>query len=103
MKKQFYIKGLHCASCVYTTEKALKKINGVSEAVVNLATGTAVVQSSINITNSLIKDVIKDSGYEAIIEKDSSEKGHEHNNISRIKNEEMRILKIKMIFIKSTT
>lgn len=93
MKKQFYIKGLHCASCVYATEKALKTISGVSTVAVNLATGNAVIESKNNINDLKIKDVIKNSGYEAIME----EKGHEHNYINRIKNEEMRILKIKMI------
>jgi Cu+-exporting ATPase len=68
MKQQFYIKGLHCASCVYTTEKALKTIPGVKEAVVNLATGNAVIESKEKIDNLKIKDVIKDIGYQAIFE-----------------------------------
>src|SRR3989344_5218410 len=42
-KKTFPIKGIHCASCVYTTEKALKNTPGVKDAVVNLATTKATV------------------------------------------------------------
>ena len=60
MKKQFYIKGLHCASCIYTTEKALKAISGVKDAVVNLANGSAMIESNRMIENAKIKDVIKE-------------------------------------------
>ncbi|MBI2034270.1 MAG: cation transporter, partial [Candidatus Levybacteria bacterium] len=43
IKKAFPIKGMHCASCVKVTERALKKVPGVKEAVVNLATEKATV------------------------------------------------------------
>jgi Cu+-exporting ATPase len=43
VKKSFPIKGMHCASCVGVTERALKKTPGVKDAVVNLATGNATV------------------------------------------------------------
>ena len=95
MKKQFYIKGLHCASCVYTTEKALKTISGVDKAVVNLATGNAVVESNKKIDDLSIKDVIKDSGYQAIMEEELM-KDSEH--LSHIKHKEVNDLKIKTIF-----
>jgi P-type Cu+ transporter len=68
MKQQFYIKGLHCASCVYTTEKALKTIPGVSDAVVNLANGNATISSKKEIADSQISNIIKNSGYEAIFD-----------------------------------
>lgn len=42
-KQTFPIKGMHCASCVRVTERALKKVPGVKEAVVNLATEKATV------------------------------------------------------------
>jgi len=71
-KKSFYIKGLHCASCVYTTEKALKTIPGVSQAVVNLVNGNTTVESNEIIDQTKIKTVIKDAGYEAIFEKQKS-------------------------------
>ena len=38
IKKTYEVKGMHCASCVRVLERALKKVNGVSEANVNLAT-----------------------------------------------------------------
>lgn len=43
VKKTFPIKGMHCASCVRVTERALKKTPGVKDAVVNLATEKATV------------------------------------------------------------
>ena len=43
IKKSFPIKGMHCASCVKVTERALKKTPGVKDAVVNLATAKATV------------------------------------------------------------
>ncbi|MFW6138490.1 MAG: heavy metal translocating P-type ATPase [Spirochaetota bacterium] len=45
-KKQLKIEGMHCASCVSTVEKALKGVQGVSDARVNLATETALVTYS---------------------------------------------------------
>ena len=43
VKKSFPIKGMHCASCVRVTERALKKTPGVKDAVVNLATAKATI------------------------------------------------------------
>lgn len=43
IKKQYHIKGMHCASCVRVTERALKKTPGVLDAVVNLANEMATV------------------------------------------------------------
>ena len=95
MRKQFYIEGLHCASCVYTTEKALKTIPGITEAVVNLATGNAVVESIEKIDDAKIKDVIKGSGYQAIMEEELIKDSENHNHL---KHKEINDLKIKTIF-----
>jgi len=43
VSKTFGVEGMHCASCVAAVEKALKKVDGVREATVNLATETAQV------------------------------------------------------------
>jgi len=95
MKKQFFIKGLHCASCVYATEKALKTIPGVTEAAVNLATGNVVVESKEKIDDRKIKDVIKDSGYQALMEEELIKDSDDHNHI---KHKEVIDLKTKTIF-----
>jgi Cu+-exporting ATPase len=97
-KKTFYIKGLHCASCIYTTEKALKTIPGVSNAVVNLATGNAVIESQVKIDDTKIKNVIKDSGYQAIIEEEFVKNKDHRNHRDHLKNNEIKELKIKTFF-----
>lgn len=43
LKKTFPIKGMHCASCVRLNERALKKVPGVKDAVVNYATEKATI------------------------------------------------------------
>jgi len=43
IKKTFSVKGMHCASCVTVTERALKGVAGVKDASVNLATEKATV------------------------------------------------------------
>ena len=53
-KQTFAIKGMHCASCVYTSEKALKAIPGVTDAVVNLATGKATLTTDSMIEKNKI-------------------------------------------------
>ncbi|MDB5823606.1 MAG: copper-transporting ATPase [Herminiimonas sp.] len=58
------ISGMTCASCVSRVEKALKKVPGVIEATVNLATEKAQVQSLGVPMESLLMAVRK-AGYEA--------------------------------------
>lgn len=66
MKKQFYIKGLHCASCVYTTEKALKSVSGVKDAVVNMDTNKAMVELTGEVSEEKLAQAISQVGYQAI-------------------------------------
>lgn len=81
MKTKFFIKGLHCASCVYNTEKALKTIPGVDKAVVNLANGRAMIESNRLIDSKKIKDVIKESGYQAVMDGEDEFKKKEKNDL----------------------
>ncbi|MFA6513422.1 MAG: heavy metal translocating P-type ATPase [Patescibacteria group bacterium] len=67
-KQTFAIKGMHCASCVYTNEKALKAIPGVTDAVVNLANGKATLTSDTPIETNKIIDAVKSAGYQVMIE-----------------------------------
>lgn len=64
VKKTFPIKGMHCASCVRITERALSKTNGVKNAVVNLATQKATVTFDSNIcTEEELAQSIAQTGY----------------------------------------
>jgi len=66
--KIFRIKGMHCASCANTIEKALKKTDGVVNVSVNYATEKATIQTRKSENNNQrIKDVVKSIGYDLII------------------------------------
>lgn len=92
-KTYFYIKGLHCASCVYTTEQALKRIKGVRKAVVNLADGRAFLISDQEINKEKIKKAINQVGYQVIF-KDEELLGQ---NIEKDKEKELKSLKTKVV------
>lgn len=63
------IEGMTCASCVLRVEKALKKIEGVSDATVNLATNRATVHYK-NVVPEMalehaLEHAVDDAGYKA--------------------------------------
>lgn len=60
----FSIKGMHCASCAVTIEKALKKTKGVVSAEVNYGTETAKISyDSEQAKPQAFADVVKSLGY----------------------------------------
>lgn len=62
-----FVEGMHCASCAYTIEKHLKKMDGVLEATVFFASGRAIVhvlQGRVS-EQQLIEAVVK-AGYRAL-------------------------------------
>jgi Cu+-exporting ATPase len=68
-KSTISITGMTCASCAQTIEKALKKIPGVTNANVNLATEKAYVTYDPNATNqNKIITVINATGYKGHLE-----------------------------------
>ena len=58
------IGGMTCASCVMRVEKALKKVAGVQEATVNLATEQAQVQADATVTADALAAAVRQAGYE---------------------------------------
>jgi P-type Cu+ transporter len=61
------IQGMTCASCVLRVETALKKVEGVEQAVVNLATESATVEMlSERVSVDLLKSAVEDAGYRII-------------------------------------
>ncbi|MQW92562.1 heavy metal translocating P-type ATPase [Acinetobacter wanghuae] len=62
-EQSIVIEGMSCASCVARVEKALKKIAGVTEAQVNLATEKAHIQSTHLIALSEIIQSIQKAGF----------------------------------------
>ncbi len=93
-KKTFIIKGLHCASCVYTTEQALKKIKGVKKAVVNLATSQATLETENKITNEQITKVIESVGYQAVFPRSENNTNFDEQKKEQLK--ELLFLKRKV-------
>ena len=82
MQKTYEVKGMTCVICKNTVETGLKKLNGVSDCKVNLLENEATVIFDENIVNEeVMAKVIKDLGYELIINK----------------NKEIDYTKIKMI------
>ena len=62
---QIGIGGMTCASCVARVEKALKKVPGVLDASVNLATESARVRAAALMTRELLSAAVVGAGYEA--------------------------------------
>ncbi len=93
VKKSFPIRGMHCASCVGVTERALKKTQGVTDAVVNLATEKATVSfDPERCTPSQLAKSINETGYILEIE----QKTEDAQSVEKKK--ELFGLKIKVIF-----
>jgi P-type Cu+ transporter len=59
------IEGMTCASCVARVEKALHKVEGVTEATVNLATEKAHVRFAAGVAPELLTAAIAKAGYAA--------------------------------------
>jgi|GEM_PF-1169300 len=94
MKKiQFFIKGMHCASCVYVNEQALKKIPGVKNVVVNLATSKVTIETEGQVNLNLIKKAVEELGYQAIFDEEKSL----DEKMKKERKKEFQRLKNKMI------
>lgn len=61
------IQGMTCASCVRRVEKALKKVDGVEQANVNLATEQAVVESSAPLDRAALVKAVERAGYDVVV------------------------------------
>ncbi len=94
IKKTFPIKGIHCASCVRVLERALKKINGITEANVNLATEKAtVVYDSQKVTNGHLASAVANVGYTALINEEIKSEDEQKKE----KQQELRALRNKVL------
>jgi len=63
VKKTFTVTGMTCATCAKTVEKALKKIDGVKFAAVNLATSTGFIVAEREISFEELKRIVEEVGY----------------------------------------
>src|SRR5688572_15017001 len=60
---QFAIEGMTCASCATRIERALRKVPGVVEAAVNLATERASIVVSPGVEDAVLHAAVLDAGY----------------------------------------
>src|SRR5688572_15274445 len=65
---EFAVEGMTCASCVMRIERALRKVPGVIEAVVNLATERASVRVSGDVADDALHAAVTDAGYVAKVD-----------------------------------
>ncbi|MBX4872510.1 copper-translocating P-type ATPase [Rhizobium bangladeshense] len=65
---EFGIEGMSCASCVARVERAIKAVQGVDAASVNLATERATVTFKDTVNAAAVLQAIESAGYEARIE-----------------------------------
>lgn len=71
---ELIIDGMTCASCVARVEKALKKVQGVQQANVNLATEQAWIQVDGGVSSGDLIQAVKKAGYDAkLLEQDNSQ------------------------------
>jgi copper chaperone CopZ len=66
MKKTIKVDGMHCNHCKMRVEKALKALNGITSAKVDLEAKTAEIESTVEIDDSLIESAIDDVGFKVI-------------------------------------
>ncbi len=65
MKKDFQIEGMRCAGCAATIERNVKKMTGVSDVYVNVASKTMTLQAEPTVSDHEICEVVRGAGYSA--------------------------------------
>ena len=65
MKKVIKIEGMHCGGCVKRVDAALNAIDGVS-ATVDLATGSAVVELTKEVSDEVLRETVEDLGFDVV-------------------------------------
>lgn len=61
--KTIVIEGMHCNHCKMMIEKALEAIEGVEKVEVNLENKTAVMETSKEVADAKIKEVVEEAGF----------------------------------------
>ncbi|WP_339059995.1 copper chaperone CopZ [Tepidibacillus marianensis] len=67
MEKVIRVEGMTCNHCKMAVEGALKKLNGVSNAIVSLENKNVTVNfDDAKVTFSQMKEAIEDQGYDVV-------------------------------------
>ncbi len=95
------VAGMTCASCVARVERALKRVDGVVEANVNLATERASVRYLPELARpSLLRDAVVDAGYE-VMDVSGAAKREDVERAAR--EEERKKLRASLVFAAALT
>ena len=93
--KTYPIKGMHCASCVKVIERAIKKVDGVVDCSVNLATEQATVKyDEKKVDKQHIAAAVANVGYRALVDEEIKSEEEQKKEKQRELNE----LRNKVIF-----
>ena len=94
VKKTYSIKGIHCASCVGVIERSLKKVDGIIDANVNLATEKATVTfDEGKVNDEKIASSVANAGYKVLL----NEEGGHQDGEKLEKQKELKKLRNKVI------
>lgn len=78
--RRFTVTGLHCAACAARAERTLKKLDGVTDAVVNFATAEAsVVYDERAVTPLQMRDALRQAGYDLVVEDAAASEERRHD------------------------
>lgn len=92
-KETFVIDGMTCASCVLTVENAVKKLDGIENAVVNLTTEKMSVDFDQNrVSQDKIEKAVADAGYGARVFVPEKEKSQEERERERLDGMKKRLI-----------
>lgn len=88
VSKVFNIQGMTCAACAQTVERVTKKLSGVEESNVNLATEKLNIRFDPELlTTAIIKTAITKAGYKALEDADEGEiAGRKQSEINSLRN-----------------
>ncbi|MBX3143957.1 MAG: copper-translocating P-type ATPase [Trueperaceae bacterium] len=88
VQTEFSVSGMTCANCVLRVERALKRVDGVVDATVNLATERATVRyTPVAATQASLEEAIRAAGYDVM----TIAEGESRSEVEREAKEEERV------------
>lgn len=66
MEKKLEINGMTCHNCVRHATEALKAVPGVKSVAIDLAAGTATVETSGETEDESLKEAVRKAGYKVV-------------------------------------
>lgn len=73
MKEKFIVEGMSCAACSASVEKAVKKIDGVSKAEVNLLAKTLFCETDSSVSSNQIIAAVEKAGFSASLASENNQ------------------------------